>query len=575
MQFDWNDQREAVFTDRYALKDNGDLVETKVAQMWNRVAGSIAHNASERSEFYDLLEDFRFLPAGRILSGAGSKQHSATFYNCFVLGLNPTDHSHGRDSRDAILNTISKMVEINCRGGGVGINWSILRPNKSNVKGVHGTSTGPIGWMRGADALADQVRQGGSRTAALMFMLNDWHPDIIDFVTSDKFLKANFSVAISDEFMNALSRDASWTLIFPDTHDPAYDLLWDGDINKWKEEGRKIIAKDIKASYLWKSICESARRHGNPGIVFIDRCNQLSNTYYSEKLICTNPCGEQPLPEYGSCNLGSINLVALCSSNGDINKYELTWAIRSAIKFLDNIIDKSPPLYSEIDNLQKLYRRIGLGVMGLADVFLLNKIRYGSPESLSFISDLYSFIRDEAYKWDTILALERGHAPMFSPVFLASRMADNLPDPLIDHISIHGLRNMSILTQAPTGTTSILAGVSSGIEPIFSSEYIREDATGKYMVRHPLFLNSKRTPYQVTAHEITPEEHIEVQAQLQKFIDSSISKTINMPKSTTIEDVDKAYRLGWDKGVKGITVYADGSQGSNILTECPSGRCDI
>lgn len=573
MQFDWNDQREAVFIDRYALKDNGDLSEDRVSQMWNRVAGSIAHDSNERQEFLDILKDFRFLPAGRILSGAGSGQHSATFYNCFVLGINPTDPSYGKDSRNAILSSISKMVEITCRGGGVGINWSVLRPDKSHVRGVHGVSTGSVGWMRGADVLADQVRQGGSRTAALMFMLDDWHPDIMKFVESDKFLRANFSVAISDGFMNTLYDNGWWLLVFPNTSDPAYDLLWDGDIDKWRKEGRKVVTKEIRASRIWGSICKSALRHGNPGVVFINRCNQMSNTYYSERLICTNPCGEQPLPEYGSCNLGSINLVSICNANGDINRQELSKVIKSAVKFLDNVIDKSPPLYSEIDGLQKLYRRIGLGTMGLADVLLLNKIRYGSEESLDFISELYSFIRDEAYKADADLAGKRGAAPMFSHEFLHSYMASDLEDALANHIRLHGLRNMSVLTQAPTGTISILAGVSSGIEPIFNAEYMRKDATGEYLVKHPL-LQDPRRAYEVTAHEVTPEEHIEVQARLQKFVDSSISKTINMPKGTTAEDIDKAYRLGWERGVKGVTIYVDGSQ-DNILTGCSSGRCDV
>ena len=538
MQFPWTKQREDIFIDRYALRHNGDILEAEVFEMWNRVAKAVAHNRTEESEFRDLLWDFKFLPAGRILSGAGSMQHSATWYNCFVLGINPSDKRYGKDSRNAILDTISKMVEINCRGGGVGINWSVLRPDRSYVRGVHGASTGPIGWMRGADALADQVRQGGSRTAALMFMLDDWHPDIEAFVKSERFKRANFSVSISDDFMASLRRGARWRLRFPDTKDPAYDLLWNGDIRKWEEDGRPVISKDVDTQSIWSAICESAISRGSPGLMFVDKCNRASAipiVNSSERFICMNPCGEQPLPEYGSCNLGSINLVSMCSENGDIRWEDLSSVIHSAIKFLDNVIDKSPPLYPEIDGLQRLYRRIGLGTMGLADVLILNKIRYGSQESLDFIAKLYSFIGGTAYRANRKLARERGTAPMSSI-----------------------LRNTSILTQAPTGTVSILAGVSSGIEPVFSSEYTRKDATGEHHMEHPLFSDPKQS-YHVTAYDVTPIEHVDVQAELQKYIDTSISKTVNLPPCSTAKDADKVFRLAFEMGCKGITIYRGGS----------------
>lgn len=553
MQFPWTPQRQNVFLDRYALRHNGEVLEKDVRQMIYRVAGSVAHNVAERMEFTELLSDFKFLPAGRILSAAGSDQHSATWYNCFVLGVNPSDHSHGKDSRDAILNTISRMVELNCRGGGVGINWSALRPDGSYVRGVHGISTGSIGWMRGADAMADQVRQGGSRTAALMFLLNDWHPDITYFIHSNRFRRANFSVAISDQFMEDLDEGKKkWTLRFPDTTDPAYDLLWDGDINKWEyEEGREVIYKEVDLLLLWNDICDSAWAGGNPGLVFIDRCNDLSLS--GERLIGTNPCGEQPLPEYGSCNLGSINLVAMCNENGDINKNELAEVVRSAVKFLDNVIDKSPPTYSEIDGLQRLYRRIGLGTMGLADVLILNKLKYGSEESLAFIKGLYGAIQDMAFTASSLLAETRGVAPKFSKRIRSSPFIGR-SSRVVQMCCEAGLRNTALLTQAPTGTISMLAGVSSGIEPVFASEYHRKDAIGEYDVVHPLFQGTKH-PYHVTAYDISPEQHVAVQAILQKYVDSSISKTVNLPACSQVDTVNSIYRLAYACGCKGITVY--------------------
>ncbi len=556
---EWNEQRSKVFEDRYALHEE-DHQETSCQEMWVRVSDAIGFNEGERLLFYRLLKDFQFLPAGRILSGAGSKQHAATYYNCFVLGMSPLDLSHGRDSRDAIMSTITKMIEINCRGGGIGLNWSTLRPSTSEIRGVHGYSTGPAGWMRGADAMADQVRQGGSRTAALMFMMDVWHPDIMNFVTARNFLKANFSVAVSDEFMRCLYRGGRWKLEFPDTQDPAYDILWDGDFDTWKAHGRGVKSYGtIPAKKLWKAICESAAECGSPGIVFLDTCNGAAHATGSERLICTNPCGEQPLPEYGSCNLGSINLVAMCNDDGHVNKPRLGELIPRAIRFLDNVIDKTPPIFPEIDNLQDLYRRIGLGTTGLADVLILNKIKYGSPKSLSFIDDLYGFIANKAYEASALLAAEKGAAPLFNHErFFLSAISNVLSSKTKKLILKYGLRNTAVLTQAPAGTISILAGVSSGIEPIFSADYTRTDATGTHFVSHPLFKDEIKS-YHVTAHDIHFNEHVRVQAQLQRYVDSSISKTINLPKEATWKEVDQAYRMAHQLGCKGVTVYRDGS----------------
>lgn len=543
--------------------------------MWKRVADTFASCEDERDEFFGVLRDFQFVPSGRILSGAGSDTVS-TYYNCFVIGVRSKDRNKGNDSRQGIMDTLSDMIEITSRGGGVGINWSTLRPSGAYIKGVHGHSSGSNNWMKGADGLADQIRQGGSRTAALMFMLNDWHPDVVEFVSADRpFLRANFSVAVSDRFMRALERGEDWTFLFPDTSHPMYNTEWNGDIERWVESGLPVNEYGtMPAVELWSMICEGAYKNGSPGLVFLERCNKESNTWYAENLICMNPCGEQSLPAGGSCNLGSINLTAFWDPvRMDLNWADLNSAVRTAIKFLDNVISLSVDINKEIGDIQRNIRRIGLGTMGLADVLIMKRLRYGSSESIEFIHQIFSFIRDAAYNASVDLAHERGPAPALDKdKFLKSSFIRTLPNDIKARIRMHGIRNLQLLTQAPTGTTSILAGVSSGIEPIFNSKYMRRDATGDHEMVHPLF-DGEQGSHHVTANQVTGREHILVQSTIQRLIDSSISKTINMGHDATVDDISDAYIDAYRLGCKGITIYRNGSLEDVLYSSEDPGQC--
>jgi len=569
----WDDQRQMTFLDRYALRSEaGRVVEPSVDQMLARVAGHVATAPGEAARFLDAMRGFGFVPGGRILSGAHSAgMRSPTLYNCFVIGLRDAAQAAGRDSRAAIMSTITRMVEINARGGGVGINWSALRPSGSYVRGVGGESSGPNCWMRGADAMADQIRQGGTRTGALMFMLNDWHPDILEFARiRERFRRANFSIALSDRFMGALWSGAPWETAFPDTTDPGYDSLWNGDLGMW--DGDVVTRDPVPARDLWRDIAQSAWTIGSPGVVFLDRANRLSNTRYMHKpLICTNPCGEQPLPEDGCCNLGSVNLAAFWDDPlGCVDEEALEETTRTATRFMDRVIDASMPVDARIHAEQETCRRIGIGTMGLADLLLLMGVRYGSPGSLGVIRRVLGIVRDAAYSESARLAAESGPAPGYSEEFLDMPFVRELPEEVRGEISDYGIRNLTLLTQAPTGTTGILAGASSGIEPIFARTYTRADATGRHTVVHPLMNGDE--DYMVVAREVPPLEHVAVQAEVQSMVDTSVSKTVNLPACAGVDEILRIYLAAYNLGCKGITVYRDGSL-ENVLTEegvCPT-----
>ena len=560
-----------VFLDRYALKrPDGRPLETNVGDMFHRVAGALGRDPSEQAWFNDAMCEFGFVPAGRCLTGAGGK-NAATLYNCFVIGIRDMTGRHGRDSRVAIMNTMTRMVEINSRGGGVGINWSVLRPDGAYIRGVDGTSSGPNCWMRGADALADQIRQGGTRTAALMFMLNDWHPDAPAFAKiKERFRRANFSLAISDEFMDKVKHGKDWHTLFPRTTCPEYNTLWDGGISTWQYD--VVECGFVPAREMWRDMSESAWHIGSPGVVFIDRCQKWSNTWYLSRVLGTNPCGEQPLPEDGCCNLGSMNLPAYWDEkSGCIDWETLDAHVRTAVSFLDRVIDVSPPIDPRISTEQARCRRIGLGTMGLADLFILMGIRYGTTRSLDEIDRIYARIRDVAYEWSAEMAGEQGAAPGFDERFLSGEFVKTISKEAREAIGQYGIRNLAILSQAPTGTTSTLAGVSSGIEPVFAGEYHRKDATGMHRVRHPLW-DSDHAEFFVTASEISPIEHVRVQARVQKYIDSSVSKTVNMPANSTPEQIAGVYMAAYDFGCKGITVFREDPKNA-VLTRCET--CQI
>ncbi|MDY4610058.1 MAG: adenosylcobalamin-dependent ribonucleoside-diphosphate reductase [Sphaerochaetaceae bacterium] len=550
-------------------------LETDPAQMLARVARGIAEQEKPdvrkkwEKEFNWLLEDWKFVPGGRILTGAGTDQN-LTYFNCYVI---PSP----KDSRGGIIASLGQMTEIMSRGGGVGMNLSSLRPRHSYVKGVNGRSSGSVSWGALFSFVTGLIEQGGSRRGALMLILNVWHPDIIDFINSkremDKIVNANISVGITDDFMEAVRKDGVWETCFPDTSDPEYNEKWDGDLNAWKAAGHKVIPyQTLKARDVWNAIIESAWASAEPGVFFIDRYNKMSNSWYYCTIQSTNPCGEQGLPPWGVCNLGSINLSKFVEDRKVLWK-ELGRAVRSAVRFLDNVIDDTPYFFEENRQRQQSERRIGLGTMGLADMLIKLELGYGSDESIKFIDELYKFICEEAYAESSDLAVEKGAFSMFdADKLLQSGFMKQMPESLRENVRNKGLRNVTLLTQAPTGTTGTMVGTSTGIEPYYFWEWERVGRMGSNIERvavydewvkaHP---GQPRPAYFVSAMDLAPEGHVRVQAAIQRWVDSSISKTGNTPSDYTVEQTGKLYELLYDLGCKGGTTYRDGSRDTQVL----------
>ena len=483
----------------------------------------------------EVEEDHSFISAGIVVS------------NCYVI---PSPE----DSRNGILDNLKLMTEIMARGGGVGINLSTLRPRGSYIKTVNGTASGPCSWAQlYSVATGDVIQQGGSRRGALMLMLDDTHPDIEEFITvkrtAGKIEHANLSVCISDKFMQAVKDDANWDLI-------------------WQDE----VKKTIRARDLWDLICTSAWASAEPGMVFMDRYNKLSNTWYYEDIRCVNPCGEQGLPPFGVCNLGAINLSAFVV-DGQMDYARLAEISKVAMRFLDNVVDATEYFIEENRVAQLGTRRTGLGTMGLADALIKMEIPYGSEESVPVIERIYVTIRDASYDMSADIALEKGAFSHFErDKYMQGQFIKKLPKPVQEKIKKQGIRNAVLLTQAPTGTTSLLAGVSSGIEPVYDFAMVRRDRTGEHIMYHPLLQewreahpNEPTPAYFVSSNDLTPEEHVRVQATIQRYTDSSISKTVNAPNNHTVEEVQRLYRLAYESGCKGVTYYRDGSRDA-VLT---------
>ncbi|WP_274653727.1 adenosylcobalamin-dependent ribonucleoside-diphosphate reductase [Paenibacillus humicola] len=557
-------------------------IEGTPEEMWDRLADSIA--SVERTEearrlwrerFRFALDDWKLVPGGRIAAGAGASDE-LTLFNCYVI---PSPH----DSRGGIMRTLTEMTEIMARGGGVGINLSSLRPRRAVVAGVNGSSSGAVSWGGLFSYTTGLIEQGGSRRGALMLMMNDWHPDVLDFITVKQTMgqvtNANLSVCVSNAFMRAVKEDLEWELVFPDTKDKAYDERWDGDLDKWRRSGGRVVPyKTVRARDVWHTIIESAWKSAEPGVVFMEYYNEVSNSWYFNPIISTNPCGEQGLPAWGVCNLSAINLSKFYdAARHDVDWEELAKVTRWSVRFLDNVIEATPYHFEENERNQKKERRIGLGSMGLAELMIRLGIRYGSPESLAFLDKLYGFVAREAYLASAEIAAEKGSFPAFeAEPFLQSgfmrAMTEAYPE-VAAAVRERGMRNVTVITQAPTGSTGTMVGTSTGIEPYFAFEYFRQSRLGydKQYVQvaqdwkeaHP---GEELPDYFVTAMDLTAEEHIRVQAAIQRWVDSSISKTANCPNDFTVEETKRLYELAFELGCKGVTIYRDGSRDVQVLS---------
>lgn len=550
-------------------------IETSPDQMLDRVARGIAavETPEQQAEWADrfrwLLYGWKFIPGGRILAAAGTEQ-SLTYYNCFVI---PSP----ADSRGGIIKTLEQMTEIMSRGGGVGINLSSLRPHYTYVRGVNGRSSGSVSWGALYSFATGLIEQGGSRRGALMLILNVWHPDILEFIESKRVMgritNANISVGITDDFMAAVKADADWQLVFPATNHPTYDETWDGDLDRWRADGKPIVVyKTVKARQIWDAIIESAWSSAEPGVFFVDRYNKMSNSWYYARILCTNPCGEQGLPAWGVCNLGALHLGRFVR-DGEVQWDELRTAVRYAVRFLDNVVDSSPYFFEDNRRQQQTERRVGLGTMGLAEMLIRVGLRYGSPDSLALIDNLYRFIAVEAYLASADYAAEKGSFPAFdAEQFLRSGFMEDMPEPVREAVRSKGIRNVTLLTQAPTGTTGTMVNTSTGIEPFYYWTFNRKSRLGTHQEKvrvleewtraHP---DEPLPDYFVTAMDLQAEDHVRVQAAIQRWVDSSISKTCNVPKHYTLQQTRQLYELMYDLGVKGGTIYRDGSRDEQVL----------
>ncbi|HUO92217.1 MAG TPA: adenosylcobalamin-dependent ribonucleoside-diphosphate reductase [Rhizomicrobium sp.] len=539
---------------KYRLKSpDGTPVDHDVAETWARVAfaAALAEAPEKQREwalaFADALAGYRFLPAGRILAGAGTDRN-VTLFNCFVMGTIP-------DDMGGIFAHLREAALTMQQGGGIGYDFSTLRPRGAPVKGVGADASGPISFMEVWDAMCRTIMSAGSRRGAMMATLACDHPDIEEFVeakrTPGRLSMFNLSVLASDAFMDAVRNDGPWDLKFGDR-----------------------IYKTVQARELWDRIMRATYDYAEPGVIFIDRINQENNLAYAETIRATNPCGEQPLPPYGACLLGSINLAkfveAPFSDDWHFDEQELARLVRIAVRFLDNVIDISRFPLPEQRAEAVAKRRIGLGVTGLADALIFCRARYGSPESLELIDRWLGIVSEAAYEASADLAEEKGAFPLFDrDAFLARPNIAKLPENLRDKIAAHGLRNALVTSIAPTGTISLFAdNVSSGVEPVFAYSYgrkvLKPDGTREeqlvtdyaYRRFRELFGEEAELPdYFVNAQTLSPRDHIAVQAACQRHVDSSISKTINVPADISFADFEGVYREAYEQGCKGCTTY--------------------
>ncbi len=532
--------------------------------LWHRIATALASVEKEEEreywhrQFLSLLFDFRFVPGGRVMHGAGREdaRRRPTLSNCYVIPIQ-------EDSLEGIYRCLSESAMVYRTGGGVGTDLSALRPEGAAVNATIDHSPGATAFMNLFSESTNTVSQAGRR-GALMLTLRVDHPDIERFITIKndprriKVQYANISVLLTHEFMNAVIDDGD------------FDLRWGGK-----------TYRRVKAKELWYKIIKNAHASAEPGIIFWDTMRDYHNVEYANPLASTNPCGEQPLAAYTACNLGNINLSKFVDEEGRFKYTELTEVTRVATRFMDNIIDYNMNNHA-LDKIKAAVasdRRIGLGITGLADAFVMMKIRYDSQAALDETDRIMRTIRDEAYRTSIELAREKGPFPLFHwEGYAHSKFVQSLPPEIQEAIRTHGIRNSTVLTVPPVGTGSIVAQTSSGIEPIFCTSYSRRvknhdgDTFTEYKVYHPLIKkmfgdDEKLPPYVVTAHDIDPYFRVKMQGVIQKYVDSSISSTVNLPEDVTIDTVADIYMTAYKAGLKGITVYREGSREGILQTE--------
>ena len=546
---------------------NQELFEKKY-QDENETYKEMCYRVADNDEQAEMMLQGMWLPAGRQLRGKNTDS-IRTLFNCYGLDFENVN-GKGRDSRQAINLLEGRSDEIAARGGGVGYNFSTLRPKDALLSTLSGGSSGSVSFMERISFSQSVISASAERRSALIGILDIWHPDIIDFIHAKKDLtkmnNMNISIMISDNFIKAVKKDLDWHLVFPDykKHKKEYDAEWTGDLNKW-EHGVEVY-QTVKARYLWGLILEQSWETGEPGVLFSTNINKVNNFKEKVMIRVCNPCGEQQLAPNSSCNLGSINLLSIYNpdyyENIDWNLLEKS--IKHSIDYLDNAIDEEKYFDDIIERNQKYYRQVGLGVMGYADLLIVKGLVYGSEKALKFTDVLGKFILDKAYKYSALLAKEKGKAPVYDDVKLTKYYLNKCSDATKILVKTYGLRNSTVLSIAPTGSIAMLLGVNGGIEPYFAFEYTRDDVMGKRVVTADIVGFARSEECLATSQQIGWKEHIKTQAKWQEYIDSSISKTINLPNDATKEDIGDAFMLAHSMGIKGTTIYRDGSR-SGVL----------
>jgi ribonucleoside-diphosphate reductase alpha chain len=554
---------EEIWTAKYRFKTSDGSGDSSFAETAARVAKAVAavepaeHRAYWEERFRDAVETLRFIPAGRVLAGAGTER-SVTLFNCFVMGTIP-------DSLDGIFAHLKEAALTMQQGGGVGMDFSTVRPTGALVKGVAASASGPLSFMDCWDSMCRTVHSAGQRRGAMMGCLRIDHPDIEAFIDAKRdparFRNFNLSVLVTDAFMTALAADADWPLLF---------------------EGETV--RTVRARALWDRLMHATYDVAEPGVIFIDRVNDENNLAHCESIAASNPCGEQMLPPYGACLLGSINLARLVERPFDVgarlDTEELGQLTRTAVRMLDNVIDISHYPLSQQEDEAKAKRRIGLGITGLADALLFCGAAYGSGEAVCLTREWLGTIKREAYRASAELAAEKGAFPLYDAAMLDQPNLASLDADTQSLIAEHGLRNGCLTSIAPTGTTSLLAGnVSSGIEPVFAYSYTRkirggdgttrEEQVEDYAMRVWRSVKGDAPPPPelfVSAQTLTPSDHLTMQAAAQALVDSSISKTVNCPEDIGFEAFADVYIEGYHLGCKGLTTYRPNAVTGSVLS---------
>ncbi|KUF09785.1 adenosylcobalamin-dependent ribonucleoside-diphosphate reductase [Pseudoponticoccus marisrubri] len=563
---------EQIWDMKYRLKEaDGTPIDLSVEDTWRRIARALAAPEADpdawEARFYEALSDFRYLPAGRITAGAGTDR-SVTLFNCFVMGTIP-------DTMAGIFDMLKEAALTMQQGGGIGYDFSTIRPKGAPVAGVAADASGPLSFMDVWDAMCRTIMSAGSRRGAMMATMRCDHPDIEDFIAakadSARLRMFNLSVLVTDAFMEAVKADGPWELRFGDR-----------------------VYHTLPARDLWNRIMRATYDYAEPGVIFIDRINEANNLRYCETISATNPCGEQPLPPYGACLLGSVNLARLVrdpfEAGADIDADELAELVACAVRMMDNVVDASRfPLPQQAEEA-RAKRRIGLGVTGLADALLMVGLRYGSEEAAVRTEAWLKAIARAAYLTSVDLAREKGPFPLFdAEQYLASGTMMAMDEDVREAVREHGIRNALVTSIAPTGTISLYAGnVSSGIEPVFAYSYTRkvlqkdgsrteEDvidyAVQMYRAKHGP--EAELPSHFVNAQVLAPEEHVRMQAAAQKWVDSSISKTINCPEDISFEAFKEVYLLAYETGCKGCTTYRPNEVTGSVLSVAEEKKAEL